>query len=105
MARDFDSIPRSRKSRTKYYVVFEGREPGIYFSWEEANARVYKFSRAKHKAFDSLEKAREAFENYQNGKGVRLTLRTDSKDEQPKRKTVKRRQAVKIDDLPPWELD
>ncbi len=41
MARDFDSISRSHKSWNKYYVVLEGREPGIYFSWEEVNARVY----------------------------------------------------------------
>ncbi len=105
MARGLDVINRVGNSRRAACVVFIGRNPGVYLSWKETEEQVRQFSGNDYKGFDSLEEARETFENYQNGKGVRLTLRTDSKDEQPKRKTVKRRQAVKIDDLPPWELD
>lgn len=105
MARDFDSIPRSLKSRTKYYVVFDGREPGIYFSWEETKEQVHQFSGNGYKGFDSLEEASEAFDNYQYGKGVRPTTRTDSKDKSPKRRTVKRQRSANLDDLPPWNFD
>ena len=105
MARDLSIINRVGNSRRAAYVVFIGRNPGVYLSWKETEEQVHQFSGNDYKGFDSLEEAREAFDNYQNGKGVRPTTKTNSKEKSPKRKTVKRRQAMKTDVLPPWDFD
>ena len=47
--------------RRKFYVVWKGRKPGIYPSWEEAKRQVEGFPNARYRAFDSLEEARRAF--------------------------------------------
>lgn len=46
---------------TKYYVVWQGRAPGIYDSWDDAKDQIEGFPDARYKAFDSLETATEAF--------------------------------------------
>ncbi len=46
----------------KYYVVWHGRRPGIYNSWEECKEQVEGFSGAKYKSFETLEQAKEALE-------------------------------------------
>lgn len=45
----------------KYYVVWEGRAPGIYTSWDEAREQVENFPGAKYKSYTNLETATEAF--------------------------------------------
>jgi len=45
-----------------YYVVWEGRSPGIYQSWEETLKQVHAFPGAKYKGFRSLDEAQKAFE-------------------------------------------
>ena len=45
----------------KYYVVWDGRAPGIYDSWEECCDQVDGFPNAKYQSFSSLEAATEAF--------------------------------------------
>ncbi len=59
----------------KYYVVWQGRKPGIYKSWEECKEQVEGFSGAKYKSFETLEQAKEAFakgyENYWGKKNKR----------------------------------
>lgn len=45
----------------KYYVVWEGREPGIYDSWEDAKDQVDGFEGARYKSFSNLEEATAAF--------------------------------------------
>lgn len=45
----------------KYYVVWVGREPGIYDNWEDARRQVDEFPGAKFKGFTSKLKATEAF--------------------------------------------
>lgn len=47
--------------KPKYYVVWRGRQPGIYTAWPECFAQVNGFPGASHKAFDTLELAEEAF--------------------------------------------
>ena len=47
----------------KFYVVWEGRAPGIYDSWEEAQAQVEGFPGARYKSFTSQTAATEAFRN------------------------------------------
>lgn len=49
-------------SKAKYYVVWEGTEPGIYTSWEACKEAVEGFGGAKYKAFKSEAEAEEAFE-------------------------------------------
>ena len=105
MARGLGVINRVGNSRRAACVVFIGRNPGVYLSWKETEEQVRQFSGNDYKGFDSLEEAREMFNHYQNGTGVRQTTKIDLKDISPKRRTVKRRQALKIDDLPPWEID
>ncbi|MDE6438178.1 MAG: RNase H1/viroplasmin domain-containing protein, partial [Muribaculaceae bacterium] len=39
--------------KRKFYVVWEGREPGIYEDWEDVRDQVEGFPGAKFKSFDS----------------------------------------------------
>lgn len=48
-------------AKGKYYVVWEGRKPGIYNSWEECKAQTDGFSGARYKSFPSLTEAEAAF--------------------------------------------
>lgn len=45
----------------KYYVVWAGHEPGIYFSWEECQSQVHNFPNARYKSFSSKEEAIKAY--------------------------------------------
>lgn len=47
--------------KVKYYVVWEGRAPGVYDSWEECRLQVEGCKAAKYKAFDSYNEAIDAF--------------------------------------------
>ncbi|KAJ1442558.1 Ribosomal protein L9/RNase H1, N-terminal [Sesbania bispinosa] len=48
----------------KFYVVFVGRQPGIYGSWEECESQVLGYSGNKHQSFKSLEEAHVAWMRY-----------------------------------------
>lgn len=47
--------------KRKFYVVWEGREPGIYDSWDDCLEQVQGFPGAKYKAYPSQAAATEAF--------------------------------------------
>lgn len=47
----------------KWYVVWQGTEPGICDSWAECELRVKGFPGARYKAFATQEEAVEAFRN------------------------------------------
>lgn len=47
--------------KSKYYVVWEGINPGIYESWDECKRQVAGFDGAKFKSFASQQEATEAF--------------------------------------------
>lgn len=47
--------------KRRFYVIWEGRSPGIYDSWEEAKLQVDGYPGARYKAFDSQEAATRAF--------------------------------------------
>lgn len=49
------------KSKKKYYVVWEGHNPGIYDSWAECQKQIKNYPAAKYKSFKSLEEAEGAF--------------------------------------------
>ena len=45
----------------KFYVVWKGREPGIYYTWEDALEQVEGFPGAKYKAYSTSAEAAIAF--------------------------------------------
>lgn len=48
-------------AKQKFYVVWEGFEPGIYNSWEECKKYITNYPNAKYKSFKSLTEANRAF--------------------------------------------
>lgn len=48
-------------NKRKYYVVWEGRSPGIYTTWEDAKEQIIDYPGARHKSFASLDEATEAY--------------------------------------------
>lgn len=58
--------------KQKYYVVWRGKNPGIYHNWEACKAEIEGFKNAEYKGFDSLEEAQIAYNsNYAQYKGVK----------------------------------
>ena len=49
--------------KRKWYVVWQGTEPGVCDSWAECELRVKGFPGARYKAFNSQQEAVEAFRN------------------------------------------
>jgi len=49
------------KPKQKYYVVWQGRQPGVYTDWSSCEAQVKGFLGAKYKAFPTLQEAELAF--------------------------------------------
>lgn len=47
--------------KRKFYVVWEGRAPGVYDSWDEAFEQVQAYPGARYRSFRSQEEAVEAF--------------------------------------------
>jgi ribonuclease HI len=47
----------------KYYVVWQGRERGIFETWDECKQQVHGFEKAAYKSFPTLAEARHAFQN------------------------------------------
>lgn len=48
-------------AKQKFYVVWQGRQPGIYPTWAEASVQVNGFSGAKYKSFPTAAQAQQAF--------------------------------------------
>ena len=51
----------AERNRPKYYVVWDGRQPGIYTTWADAQRQVAGYPSAKFKSFDSRQEAETAF--------------------------------------------
>jgi len=49
------------KKKPKFYVVWQGHEPGVYKSWADCQKQINGFSGAKYKSFGSLSQAEKAF--------------------------------------------
>lgn len=47
--------------KQKWYVVWKGKTPGIYDSWEECKRQIEGFESALYKSFDSPGKAEKAY--------------------------------------------
>ncbi|MCM3783385.1 ribonuclease H family protein [Neobacillus mesonae] len=50
-------------AKQKYYVVWEGKTPGIYTSWPACQQQVNGVNGAKYKAFESKAEAEKAYAN------------------------------------------
>lgn len=48
-------------AKSKYYVVWEGKVPGVYTSWPDCQRQVDNYKDAKYKSFESREEAEAAF--------------------------------------------
>lgn len=56
--------------KQKYYVVWNGRKPGIFTSWADCEKQVKGFAAAQYKSFESLKEAEAAYRsNYEAFKG------------------------------------
>jgi ribonuclease HI len=49
-------------AKKKYYVVWEGKQPGIFESWAECNEQISGFTSAKYKSFKTLDMAEKAYQ-------------------------------------------
>lgn len=47
--------------KSKYYVVWEGRQPGVYDNWDDACEQVENYPGARYKSFPTQAAAVEAF--------------------------------------------
>jgi len=45
----------------KFYVVWKGRTPGVYYTWQECRAQIDGFPEARYKSYESLHDAQAAF--------------------------------------------
>ncbi|MDJ1466568.1 ribonuclease H family protein [Cytophagaceae bacterium DM2B3-1] len=48
-------------AKQKYYVVWKGREAGVYTSWDECKKQIDGFAGAEYKSFETKELAEQAF--------------------------------------------
>lgn len=74
------------KQKEKYYVVWQGREPGIYLTWDECKAQVIGAEGSRYKSFPTMEEAKRAFEEgappiERHKTAGRKALQPDYKDE------------------------
>ena len=55
------------KKKSKYYVVWEGHNPGVYNSWEECKKQIQNYKGAKYKSFVNEQQAKVSLtEEYKN---------------------------------------
>lgn len=70
-------------AKKKYYVVWDGRETGVYNSWESCKEQVSGYPGAVYKSFDSEELAHEAFyedsKNHVGNKKIKPQLTAEQK--------------------------
>lgn len=69
--------------KSKFFVVWNGKEPGIYHSWEGCKKQIHGYDGAIYKGFGTLEEAREAmlspYWNYIGKKSKEPVLATNNK--------------------------
>jgi len=56
--------------KAKFYVVWKGKRPGVYTSWEDCKAAISGYKGAQYKSFTTFELAKKAYNsNYEEYKG------------------------------------
>ena len=68
-------------AKNKYYVVWQGKTPGIYLTWKECEAQIKGQKGAKFKGFENRQAAEKAF-----GEGPQKYLQASSKKKAPKKR-------------------
>lgn len=75
--------------KKRFYVVWSGRNPGVYDDWDDAREQIENFPGAKYKGFDSPAAAAEAFRAGMKESGelgaLLLGARADRKAKSPGR--------------------
>jgi len=88
------------KKRAAYYVVWQGRTPGIYDSWEACEAQVKGADGARYKGFATLPKAQQAFaaspDDY---------IQRKPKEENPKSEIINQKSEITNPLLPALAVD
>jgi ribonuclease HI len=51
-----------KKKKVKFYVVWKGRNTGIFDSWDECNSQIFGFEGAQYKSFPTKEEALFSFQ-------------------------------------------
>lgn len=51
----------AKKSKSKYYVVWVGQNPGVYDNWTDTQAQIKGFPNARYKSFKTKDEALLAF--------------------------------------------
>lgn len=58
-------------AKKKFYVVWKGKRPGIYESWDDCKAQIEGFKGAQYKSFSTFKEAKKAYNgNYLEYKGA-----------------------------------
>ncbi len=58
--------------KEKFYVVWQGKQPGIYKTWKDCKAAIDGYKGAQYKSFESFEIAKKAYNgNYNDFKGTK----------------------------------
>lgn len=65
-------------NKQKFYVVWRGIKPGIYFTWEECKAQINKIPNPAYKSFETKEQAIWAFENMKEQYSAPLKIEENS---------------------------
>ena len=77
--------------KNKFYVVWSGRNPGVFDRWEDCKNAVFGFAGAKYKGFPDRPSAERAFkegpDNYW-GKDVAPNIGVSAAKEQPARQAI-----------------
>ena len=47
------------KKKEKFYVVWKGKRPGIYTSWDDCKAMIAGYKGAQYKSFKTFEEAKK----------------------------------------------
>ena len=81
----------------KYYVVWKGREAGIYEDWDSCKRQVYGFPGARYKSYATSVEAEAAF---RDGKPVAVTSpKSGTTGSRNAKATVKTFNATEVDDF------
>jgi ribonuclease HI len=84
----------------KFYVVWQGREPGIYTDWNSCKKQVDKFAGARYKSFPTKEEAEAAFYGKGTGTAKSSSGKTGTARKRPAARTVKTYSAAEVDAFP-----
>ncbi|SFT50489.1 ribonuclease HI [Lishizhenia tianjinensis] len=69
------------RKKQKYYVVWEGHEPGIYTSWADCKLQIEGYPNAKYKSFLTKDEAEHAFAGtYEEVKGKKASSTISRED-------------------------